>query len=130
MGSDIIKRMNVYYRTKKILHEGILFDSKLEVDCYKELRLLQAAKKIDNLKFHEKFYLKVEGTIVCSFETDFTYIDVVNQKSVCREAKGYWTPVARLKWKLFQALYAKDFDRFEVYPEHFKQRKKRMKSAL
>lgn len=106
---------NTYYATKKVLYEGIRFDSKLEVICYRELKLLLAAKEIDNLKYHEKFPCIINSTVVYTYEADFTFIDLKKGHAVCREVKGYWTDIAKLKWKLFKACYQKDFDVFQIY---------------
>jgi len=103
-----------YYATRKVKYDNIIFDSKLEVICYRELKLLLAAKEIDDLKYHEKFPCVINGIKVYTYESDFTFIDLKTQKAVVREVKGYWTDIARLKWKLFKACYAAHFDKFEI----------------
>lgn len=104
-----------YYQTKKQAYDGIVFDSKLEIARYRELKLLIAAKEIDQLKYHEKFPCIVNSVVITTYEADFTFIDLKTMSSVCCECKGYWTDTAKLKWKLFKACYLKDFDIFQIY---------------
>jgi hypothetical protein len=46
-----------------------------------------------------RYPLTVNGVQVATYVSDF----LVDGEVV--EVKGYWTPVAKLKWKLFCALY-------------------------
>lgn len=45
------------YNTRKIVYDGISFDSKDEIRRYNELLILQRAGKIHDLKYHEQFEL-------------------------------------------------------------------------
>ena len=70
-----------------------------------ELRLMEKAGKINNLKEQVKFELipsqRIDGKVVeraCSYVADFTYYDPHN--FVCEDCKGFRTPVYRIKKKL------------------------------
>ncbi len=106
---------NSYYATKGQVYEGIRFDSKLEVICYRELKLLLAAKEISDLKYHVKYRCMIGDSLITTFETDFTYYDLKTKEHVCREAKGYWTDIAKLRWKIFKACHSDMFQRFEIF---------------
>ena len=45
------------YNTRKIVYDGITFDSKDEIRRYNELLILQRAGEIHDLKYHEQFEL-------------------------------------------------------------------------
>ena len=68
------------YGNKKVVVDGIKFDSKKEAARYKELCLLERAGAIQNLKTQVKFVLipsqKMNGRTVereCSYRADFVY---------------------------------------------------------
>lgn len=46
------------YRNKKIVVDNIKFDSNLEATRYRQLKLLQRAKQISNLRLQVPFYYK------------------------------------------------------------------------
>lgn len=70
------------YNNKKITVDGQIFDSKKEANRYKELRLLEKAGEIYDLRRQVKFKLiptqrdEVTGEVVereCSYKADFVY---------------------------------------------------------
>lgn len=73
------------YGAKRTFHDGIWFDSKHEAMRYAELKLLQQAGRISNLKRQVKYRLVIETTYVA----DFVYID--NDQLVVEDAKGHRT---------------------------------------
>lgn len=110
------------YHNKKITVDGITFDSKKEANRYRELLLLEYAKKISNLRRQVKFvlipaqyekstekYKKGEnkgqlkrGVLLereCSYIADFVYIDE-NGKKVVEDTKGMRTKDYIIKRKL------------------------------
>lgn len=97
---------NKYYRTEK--QNG--FDSKFEAGYAEELRLRKMANKNDknhikDYKCHVPIDLIVNGFKVCTYIIDFIiYHDDGTKEYV--ETKGYPTPLWRLKWKLFEAIYS------------------------
>jgi hypothetical protein len=108
-----------YNKYKNIPTEcnNIMFDSKKEAGRYKELTILQLAKRIKNLKRQVKFELipafekkgiKYRST---NYIADFTYFDVHEGVLIAEDVKSPITrinPVYRLKKKLF-AYFIEDY---------------------
>lgn len=87
------------YHNKKIVIDGIKFDSKKEAERYKELKLRQELGLISNLELQKKFVLipaqyegfKKDRKLIereCSYKADFYYIDD-NGITVVEDVKGY-----------------------------------------
>lgn len=97
------------YRNKKIQYDFYIFDSIAEAKRYKELKLLERAKKISNLELQPHFLLqesfKKEGKTYRKIEyiADFKYIE--NGKTIVEDVKGIQTQVFNLKYKLFEYKY-------------------------
>ncbi len=90
-----------YYNVKK---QGG-YDSKFEAGYAQELNLRQKAKDIKSWDEQIVLDLNVNGFRVCTYKIDF--IVYHNDGTIeYVETKGYPTPVWRLKWKLFEALYS------------------------
>ena len=100
------------YNNKKVVYEGITFDSQKEAHRYYELKLLQRAGEIQNLELQKEFELIpaqyesferygkkgqrlkdgkrcIEKS--CVYKADFTYTDK-NGKTVVEDVKGYVDP--------------------------------------
>lgn len=102
------------YHAKKVLTTDGLFDSKKELDRWRELKLLEIAGRISNLQRQVTFKLipaqfaTVDGKRRCleravTYKADFVY-DCDGERIV-EDAKGCKTEVYRLKKKLM--LYLK-----------------------
>ena len=98
------------YNAKKILIDGIEFDSKKEAKRYLELKMLERAGKIKNLKLQpvfllqEGFYYRGKAIRQITYRADFEYVDE-NGNVVVEDVKGVETPVYKLKKKLFLRKY-------------------------
>lgn len=101
------------YRNKKITIDGITFDSIKESKRYQELKLLERAKEITELKLQVPFILldsyvlngkKRQGI---KYIADFVYIDIRTEKYVVEDVKSpaTKTQVYKLKKKLFEQKY-------------------------
>lgn len=108
------------YNAKKVVVDGITFDSKREAARYKELKALERVGKIDCLDLQPRFELqesfKHDGKTVRKIEyvADFKYLDVALEKWVVEDVKGMKTDVYKLKKKLFLHKYGSFFDFVEV----------------
>lgn len=93
------------YRNQPTTIDGVTFPSKKEAARWIELRLLQKAGLISDLRRQVKFDLAVNGTKVCAYWADFTYIE--NAALVVEDTKSSATktPVFRLKAKLMAAIH-------------------------
>lgn len=85
--------------------DGIKFASKKEATRYRQLKLMEQAKAIQDLKRQVAFPLikKSKYGREIKYIADFTYYD--NGKLVVEDTKGYRTDVYKLKKRLMAELY-------------------------
>lgn len=102
--------MSKYY-SRKVIIDGIKFDSKKEGNRYLELKLLLKARKIRDLELQKKFELlpkyKMNNKTIraISYIADFVYWDISKNEMVIEDTKGFKTEVYKLKKKLFEYKY-------------------------
>lgn len=100
--------MNKYYN-RKVIIDGIKFDSIAEGNRYKELKLLERAGKISNLELQPKFILqenfKKNGRTYRKIEYIADFIYEENGQVIVEDTKGVETDVFKLKHKLFEYKY-------------------------
>lgn len=102
--------MRSKYGNVKVELDGYKFDSKLEADRYKELRLLQSKNLISDLEVHPKFPLRAgrSDVQVAVYVGDFAYLSHgvgPEPKYVLEDCKGRKTAVYQLKKKMVKACY-------------------------
>ena len=111
-------KYNKYHNNKTEI-DGITFDSKLEANRYKELKLLEKLGKIENLELQPTFELiptfkKDKKTFrKTTYKADFKYYDKEKNKIIVEDAKGFLTEIYKLKRKLFEYTY-KDLQIIEI----------------
>lgn len=107
------------YRAKKVEYDGIVFDSKKERDRYVQLKILEEAGVVKDLKLQVKFRLipaqRIDGKVVereCTYIADFVYQELGedgNWHTVVEDVKGYRQSTAysifSIKRKLMMANY-------------------------
>lgn len=97
------------FGNKKYSIDGIKFDSKKEADRYCELRMLERAGQISDLKLQVPFilipaqYREVNGKNkcverACTYIADFVYTE--NGERVVEDVKGFKTETYKIKRKL------------------------------
>jgi hypothetical protein len=88
------------FKANKTILDGIQFDSKREAQRYSELKLLERAGVIQNLRLQVKFELipKQQGERACTYIADFVYEE--NGQTVVEDAKGMKTKDYIIKRKL------------------------------
>lgn len=97
------------YKNTKIVVDNIKFESNLEATRYKELKLLQRAKQISNLRLQVPFLLqegfKKNGKTHRKIEyiADFVYEE--NGQIIVEDTKGMKTETFKIKQKLFEYKY-------------------------
>ena len=102
--------MSKYYN-KKIIVDGVEFDSKNEANRYVELKLLEHTGHIKDLELQVPFLLqpsfKKNGKTIRAIRyiADFVYFDNDLKQTVVEDVKGYRTEVYKLKKKLFEYNY-------------------------
>ena len=85
------------YRNKKIVVDGLIFDSRKEGERWKELKLLESSGEIEKLERQVNFHLLPkqtgsDGKVLerkVDYVADFCYIRVKDQKLVVEDVKGY-----------------------------------------
>ena len=102
------------YHNIKISVDGIKFDSKLEAERYRQLKILERAGVIYDLELQPEYELipsfKKDGKTwrKTVYKADFRYILSENDKTIIEDVKGSTaviTDVFRLKQKLFEYKY-------------------------
>ena len=93
-------RMNKYGARKVTAPDGQVFDSQKEYNRWCNLRLLERAGKISDLKRQVKYELipKQEGERACTYVADFVYCQ--DEKTVVEDCKGFRTEGYKIKRKL------------------------------
>ena len=97
--------MNSKYHAIRTEIDGIKFASKHEANRYIELKLMEQAKAIQDLKLQVTFPLikKSKYGREIKYVADFTYYE--NGHLVVEDAKGYRTQTYKLKKRLLAELY-------------------------
>ena len=102
----------IKYRNKKTIVDGITFDSKLEARRYTELKLLERAGEISDLRLQVKYTLlpsqKLENRVVerpVIYIADFEYVDKRTGEKVVEDTKGMKTTDYVLKRKMMLYFY-------------------------
>ena len=101
------------YHARKIVVDGITFDSRKEAMRWQELKLMERAGIIRDLKRQVRYELipafDCDGKHYRSatYIADFVYTDVKTGEEIVEDVKGYRPDVYRLKSKLFAYRYQK-----------------------
>ena len=90
------------YGNKKTEIDGKVFDSQGEGNRYFQLRILQRAGHIKDLKCQVKFELEINGVKICNYIADFTYLE--DGRYVVEDFKGMRTQVYKIKKRLMYAI--------------------------
>ena len=101
------------YGNKKIEYNGEVFDSKKEYKRWCELKLLERAGKITDLRRQVKFVLipsqfDSEGNLIereCYYKADFVYNDTEQNKTIVEDSKGVRSKEYVIKRKLMLYLF-------------------------
>lgn len=98
------------YRAKKVKTPDGLFDSMGELKRWIELQWLEKAGDIKNLQRQVTFEFNINGVKIGTYKADFSYEEVGATKPTVEEFKGFWTAEAKIKARLFQALYGNQYE--------------------
>jgi len=94
--------------------DGEHFDSISEYGRYKDLKLLERAREIRDLKVKPVFKFEISGILVCSYEADYSYMEGKTGQLVVEDVKGVRTAVFIIKKKLMKALYGIEVKEIKV----------------
>lgn len=90
------------YRNVPIEVEGFRFDSKREGHRWAQLRHLERAGEIANLKRQVVFPLVVNGHLIAKYRADFVY--EMRGERIVEDSKGVRTDAYRMKRNLMKAI--------------------------
>ena len=95
------------YQNRKVEFDGHKFDSMKEAKRYQQLKLLERAKVIDDLKLQVPFIIieKSRYGRAIKYIADFTYFDNDKGMRVVEDVKGMKTDVYKLKKRLMAERY-------------------------
>ena len=102
--AQLARRKPSKYRNVKKTVDGIAFDSTKEARIYQDLKIREHAGEIADLKLQPKIVCQANGVHICDYKADFLYFDRKLDEYVWLDAKGFRTPVYRLKRKIVLAL--------------------------
>ena len=99
------------YHSKKVIIDGITFDSLKEGNYYTKLKLLQKSEVIKDLELQKEYLLqekfKINGKTrrEITYKADFTYITTEDNKIHVVDTKGFTTEDYKIKKKMFEYKY-------------------------
>ena len=97
------------FSARKVTVDNLTFDSQAEAKRYGELKLLERAGKIRDLRVHWPIRCMVNGKLICTLKPDFGYwddrIDQLRYEDVKGFKRGSHYALFRVKKKLAEALY-------------------------
>lgn len=93
------------YRNIKTESDGIMFDSRAEARRWHDLRMMERAGLISNIRRQVRFPLVWNGMLICNYIADFVYREADKAGDTIEDVKsaGTRTPVYRIKAKLMAA---------------------------
>lgn len=104
------------YFSRKVVVDGIKFDSKRESEYYLKLKELEKEGKIKDLELQKEFVLQDKFKIgnktrrEITYRADFCYVTTDDDKLHTVDVKGFRTEVYRLKKKLFEYKYGVELE--------------------
>lgn len=110
LGNSIDVKQNKY-KNKKVIYDGIKFDSNREMAYYIKLKMLEQKGIIKDLELQKSFELqpsfKLNGKTYkkITYRADFSYVSVEDNKIHIVDTKGFRTEVYKLKRKIFAYKY-------------------------
>lgn len=93
------------YRNQPVEIDGIRFVSRMEGRRYEQLRDMQKAGVIRNLRLQTSYKFVVNGVLVCRYRPDFEYDEVATGEHVVEDVKGYRNHVYAIKAQLMLACH-------------------------
>lgn len=99
------------YYSKKVVIDGIKFDSKKEGEYYQKLKILEKQGIIKDLELQKEYILqdkfKINGKTrrKITYRADFSYFSTEDNKLHVIDVKGFKTDLYKLKKKLFEYKY-------------------------
>lgn len=99
------KKLTNKYNAKRVLLDGICFDSKAEANYYTALKLREKAGEVTDIELQRWYDLIVNGKRVARYRADFVFFDRITCTRRVVDVKGYATREFRMKKDLMKALF-------------------------
>lgn len=71
--------------------DGIVFDSRREMNRYLELKILERAGLIEDIVCQHVFVMYINGELFCEYTADFLYFDVDKKCDIVEDVKSSGT---------------------------------------
>lgn len=110
LGNSINTKQNKY-KNKKVIYDGIKFDSNREMAYYIKLKMLEQKGIIKDLELQKSFELQPSFKLnektykKITYRADFSYVSVQDNKIHIVDTKGFRTEIYKLKRKMFAYKY-------------------------
>lgn len=101
------------YGARKTKVKDEHYDSKYESKVGFDLENEKRAGAILDFKRQVPIELRVNGFLIAKYYADFLVTHSDGSEEII-EAKGFFTDYAKLKWKLFTAIYSKDHPEIKI----------------
>ena len=93
------------YNNQKTIVDGIVFDSKKEATRFGQLKAMERAGIINDLKLQIPMPYELNGKKIFKYVCDFVYFHRDKNELIFEDVKGMKTPVYKLKKKLIENSY-------------------------
>ncbi|WP_426126291.1 DUF1064 domain-containing protein [Pararhizobium sp. PWRC1-1] len=98
------------FNAKRVLLDGICFDSKAEATYYAALKLREKANEVTDIEVQRWYDLIVNGVLVARYRADFVFFDRICCARRIVDTKGVVTRDFRVKQKLMKACFGIDVE--------------------
>lgn len=102
------------YGNKRVVIDGIEFDSIAEGKHYSDLKLLERAGEIADVELQRPFALTIGGYLICTYRCDFSYTTTRDGKFHVVDVKGVKTDAFKIKRKLMKAILGIDVEEVQA----------------
>ncbi len=89
------------YGNRKVVVNGIEFDSAIEGSRYRDLSLMEKAGEISGLTIQPHFTFEMNGLLFSTYTADFEYFE--NNTRIVEDVKGFKQPDYSLRARMFIA---------------------------
>jgi hypothetical protein len=103
-GNNFIKKPSKYRAIKTANKDQTISDSRKEARLDETFMMLIKNKNILKVIRKERFIMQINGIKICAYVADWTVYHKDGHKEIY-DAKGFKTPVYKIKKKLLKALY-------------------------
>lgn len=110
-----MRKRSKYY-SKKVIIDGIKFDSKKEGEYYQKLKILEKKGLIKDLELQKEYLLQDKFVIngktrrKITYRADFSYVSTEDDRLHVIDVKGFRTELYRVKKKLFEYKYGVEIE--------------------